>query len=158
MRKITVGLVFLIGLIFMPLLSGKSLVFAKPMMEPTIEEGIKESKWIVVAEYVDYDKNSLIGYFHGPAAEYKISQALKGDLADRSIRLRYDFQDGSACIALRGWEFNSSLMPKAGSSWILLLKDKDKTDGLYITYRGDFGRLPATRENLDKVGLLLMKK
>lgn len=121
---------------------------AKPMDSPKLEEAIR-SECIVIAEYISYNHDAVISYFHGPIAEYKVTDIIKGKLQDSIIKLHYDFQDGSACIAERNWVFSDKLMPEKGSRWILFLKNKEAE--IYITYRGDYGRWPFTKENLQKV-------
>lgn len=101
---------------------------AKPMDNPTIEEVI-QSNWIVIAEYIDYSKQGKIGYFNEPIANYKVIQVLRGKLLDETIQIYYEFQDGSACVLLKGWRFSDNLMPKKGSQWILFLKDKSDDGG-----------------------------
>ncbi len=127
---------------------------AKPMDNPTVEEAI-QSKIIIIAEYIDYSKQGKIGYFNGPIANYKVIQVLRGKLLDETISIHYDFQDGSACVLLKGWRFSDNLMPKKDSQWILFLKDKSGDGKSYMTYRGDYGRWPVNEENLFVTKLFL---
>ena len=126
-----------------------SLAYAKDMYSPTLTEAIAQSQWIVVAEYVSYAASDEIGYFYGPLAKYKIINVLKGEQLKGNIQIGYEFHNGSACIELENWQFSDELMPKDNSRWILFLKNNEQ--GAYATYRGDYGRWPASSENLQKV-------
>jgi hypothetical protein len=120
---------------------------AKPMPSPTLDDGVTRSKTIVVVKYQGYRASGKIDYFGGPVAEYKVVRTLKGT-APGTLSVRYDFQDGSACLAESDWKFSPSMMPKVGSQWILLLTTDTEPA---VTYRGDFGRIPYTTENLTKI-------
>ena len=121
---------------------------AKPMPRATVEQGVQKSVYVVEAEYVGYKKEGPITYFGGPVAHYRVVKTLKGK-APKRLRLGYRFHDGSACLAEKGWKFDPKLMPKVGSRWILLVVEGPRT------YRGDFGRLPSTPDNLTKVKRLI---
>lgn len=121
---------------------------AKPMETPTIEQGVETSPSIVVAQYKGYKAEGKIEYFGGPTAEYEVKSVLKGKPVTGKLNVRYLFTDGSACLEPKGWVFKQDMMPKPGSTWILLLKEPG-------TYRGSFGRIPHTEDNLKKVKALL---
>lgn len=113
---------------------------AKPMPAPSLEEAQRSSR-AVVAEYVDYTADGNIGYFSGPVARYRI---VRGNYTTpgQIVRIRYQFQDGSACLEPQGWVFSESMMPKKGSLWTLYLQGEGP---ILDTYRGSFGRQPLTR-------------
>ncbi len=116
---------------------------AKPMAAPKLEEGVKNSSQIVVAQYLGY-RTGPVDYFQGATANYQVKLFLKGPKTPGLLAIRYSFQDESGCVEPKGWKFSPNLMPKPGSSWILLLQPPG-------TYRGDFGRIPYTPENLKLV-------
>lgn len=132
-----------------------SSLYSKPMPSPAPQKAIK-SKWIVIAEYTGYKKDNSgeISYFQGPIANYKILKSLKGNIIEKNVNIRYDFQDGSACMALKGWEFTKGKMPSVKSKWILFLKNMNDKQ-IYSTYRGDYGRWKVTEENIKKIEKLL---
>jgi len=122
---------------------------AKDMLVPTKKEAYK-SEFIVIGKYVGYQEKEEINYFQGPVAKFKTIRILKGSSLPKTLNIRYDFHDGSACIDLEGWKFSKSIMPKSGSLWILFM-NKSKENNAFVTYRGDFGRWEATEENIIKV-------
>lgn len=132
-----------------------SPVLGKPMISPTPEDAAERCELIVIAEFVNYRPRGKIGYFSGPIANYKILQVLKGNPLKGIIRVRYDFEDGTPCIAPEGWKFSNDLMPSKASKWILFLVGKTDDAKAYKTYRGDYGRRPASEENIQKVISLL---
>lgn len=125
---------------------------AEPMESPSLEEAVG-APCIVRAEFLGYNAGEKISYFHGPIAEYRVKEVLKGEMPEDVVRVRYDFDDGSACIAPQGWEFSEKLLPEKGSSWILFLARNES--GIYLTYRGEYGRWQAGIENIDKIKALL---
>jgi hypothetical protein len=130
--------------------------YSEPMRIPTREEALR-SNWIVIAQYISH-KESLSGkidYFHGPIAQYKIIRVLSGNNLNQTIDVRYDFQDGSACLALENWKFTEDTMPQTNSEWILFLEQEN---GIFTTYRGDYGRWEATRENIKEIEHALRNK
>lgn len=127
---------------------------AKPMNAPTLEEAVRSSAMIVLATYDDYSSKGKIDYFHGPRARYQVDgllarRAMLLESKDDPLEIRYDFTDGSACIAPKKFNFRKEL-PKKGSQWILFLQDK-QSEGIITTYRGSYGRIPATPGNIAKV-------
>ncbi len=135
-------------------------VFSKPMPSPTLEEAVK-SPVVLVAQYVDY-KPFLepVTYMDGVMGHYLVKTVLKGSSPkDPHINVPYAFHDGSACLPDKDWKFTEDVMPKKGSGWILFLTPPNwkssNTDNAFTTYRGDFGRLAATTDNIAKVKKLL---
>lgn len=135
---------------------GYSSVFAKPMPAPTKGEAFKSSL-IVIVEYTGYKSEGKIDYFGGPIAQYKLVRVLKGINAPKVFDVRYDFTDGSACIAEVGWKFTENLMPQKGSKWILFLNKDTQTKHL-TTYRGPFGRWEANSGNITEVENVLKRE
>lgn len=128
-----------------------TLAFAKPSLSPTLEEGVAESSLIVVGRYKSH-RQQHIDYLGGATATYQIVEVLKGKAPSTGlVALTYAFHDGSACVEPEGWTFSEKLMPQVGSTWILLLQPPG-------TYRGSFGRIPASQENLARVNALLGHK
>ena len=122
--------------------------YAKPMPSPTKDQAIK-SKWIIVGRFTGYQKkrSSKVDYFNGVIASYEVIQILKNRTLPNQIKIHYEFQDGSACITPQKWKFEKDSMPKLGSKWILFLNKRDNGE-LFTTYRGDFGRWKATKEEI----------
>ena len=124
-------------------------MWASPMFAPTKEEAFR-SPLIVIGEYQGYKPRGEINYFRGPIARYKVIEVMKGSPMSKILDVRYDFQDGSACLAPEGEKFTKDWMPPVGSRWVLFL-NKDKGEMYFSTYRGDFGRWPATEANIKEV-------
>ena len=140
------------------------------MSVPDIDNASK-SDWIVVARYLGHapigvkaDLSSENLYFRGLDAQYQVDSVLKQSKnrstslmsLKRPIHVYYAFQDGSACMAPPDFKLNEESLPAKDSRWILFL-EPGETFNYFSTYRGDYGRLPATPENLSKVKSLLAK-
>lgn len=123
----------------------------KPMYSPTKEEALK-SQYIVIVEYIGYEKQALkeIDYFNGPVARYKVIRILRGENLPEILNVRYDFHDGSACLPQEGWKFTDDTMPQVASQWLLFLNQQGGTSS-FATYRGDYGRWQATKENIKEI-------
>ncbi len=114
--------------------------------------GAIRSEGIVIAEYQGYEKHPLINYFHPPKAKFHITKILKGPPLNKDMPVRFEFKERStATPAPSGWKFSEDKMPAKGSSWIIFLEWCTPRDGMFDTYEGSFGRLPADDENLNKV-------
>jgi hypothetical protein len=132
-------------------------VHSAPVLGPTEQEALEHSAFIVVAEHAGYSKKwfGKIDYFHGPLADYRVIQVLKGGALPKRIRVRYDFHDGSPCLSPPDWKFKEEFMPAKGSRWVLFLEEKSDRDDFWQTYRGDYGRWPANKANIDRVKKLV---
>ena len=138
-------------------------VSAKPMMAPTPEEAAN-SPFIVTAKFSGYqlpkqdDEEAL--YMGGLKATYEITKVLKSKTTPHglpsTIEVTYAFHDGSACLVDQSWHFDEKKMPTKGTSWILFLSTPEPNQP-FRTYRGDYGRWPATNAQLKRVETLLHK-
>lgn len=113
--------------------------------------GAIRSEGIVIAEYQGYEKGD-INFFHPPKAKFRITKILKGPPLNKDLPVRFEFKERSSKEgAPPGWKFSDDKMPAKGSSWIIFLEWCAPRDGMFDTYEGSFGRLPADDENLNKV-------
>lgn len=114
--------------------------------------GAIRSEGVVIAEYLGYEKSPDINFFHPPKAKFRITKILKGPPLNKDLPVRYEFRDRSTNQgAPSGWKFSEDKMPAKGSSWIIFLEWCSPREGMFDTYEGSFGRLPADDENLNKV-------
>jgi tetratricopeptide (TPR) repeat protein len=113
------------------------------------------SECIVIAEYLGYEPNGEIQYYHPPKAKYHITKILKGPPLNKDLPIRYEFHDRSNEPAPPGWKFGPDKMPEKGSLWIIFIKIALPREGMFDTYEGNYGRQPATEENLNKIYALL---
>lgn len=130
----------------------------KPMPPATAAEAM-QSDWIVVARYLGHKPppNQDL-YFAGLDAEYQVESVLKKSSNEivrelslkRPIRVNYAFHDGSPCMSPSDFKLDESKLPPINSRWILFLTPTD-TFNHFSTYRGDYGRWPATSANCAKV-------
>lgn len=136
-----------------------SAASAKPMLAPSIEDACN-SHSVVEAEYLSYRPQKLLGeikYFTPPMAQFRVIKKLRGSDIPEYILVRYDFDDGSACLTPPVWTFSSTLMPKKNSRWILFLQTIEDTPAWFQTYRGDYGRMTpgekseSTLKQCDKI-------
>lgn len=142
--------------VFLPSAFSSSSILCKPMPSPTIKDAQLRSS-IVIVSFEGYDSKQEIGYLTGVRVRYRVVEVLKAktDHSDwnlrkgKTIEVIYAFQDGSACLPFVGWEFRAEKMPALQSKWILFLSDR--LDGVFMTYRGDFGRLEHGEESLKKI-------
>ena len=119
-----------------------SVADAKPMESPSFDDLCSQTTNVIVAEYQSYETDCPsqdIDYFHPPVAIFKKLQIVAGDEAASEISVRFDFHDGSACMAPAEWKFERGQMPQRGDRFILFLTERNDK-GTYSTYRGDFGR------------------
>jgi len=115
---------------------------AEPIAAPSFDALCAETKNVIVAEYQSYEPSSPtqpISYFDPPVAVFKRLQTVAGDETASEVRVRFDFHDGSPCMAPSEWKFEQGQMPQRGARFILFLTEKNDK-GTYSSYRGDFGR------------------
>lgn len=118
--------------------------------------GMIRSEGVVIADYLGYEKNPNITFFHPPKAKFHITKILKGPPLNKDLPLRFEFKDRSTTAGVpEGWKFGEDKMPAKNSSWIIFIEWCHPRDGMFDTYEGSYGRLPATEENLNKVYALL---
>lgn len=149
--RIACGQSALLSALLIPVLAG--FVWAKPASTPTAEEAA-QSPVVAVCSYVGYDKESPKSYFGGVKAEFRVVELLKGKLSGK-VPVTFDFHDHSPCLEPPDWKFEEGMLPKAETRWILFLKPSEKAGAPFGTYRGTFGRWPATPENLARAKKLL---
>jgi len=113
------------------------------------------SECILIAEYLDYQHNPDIQFFHPPIANYHITKILKGPPLNSELPVRYEFYDRINNALPEGWKFGPDKMPKKGSSWIIFIMNAVPRDGAFDTYQGSYGRQPANDENLNQIYALL---
>jgi tetratricopeptide (TPR) repeat protein len=119
-------------------------------------ENAFHSECIILATYEDYTRSPDTSYFHPPIAHYRITKFLKGPPLNKDLPLRYEFHDRSKSTAApKGWKFTEDKMPEKGSEWILFIKNGLPRDGAFDTYMGNYGRQPATEDNLNHIYSLL---
>lgn len=142
------------GLFTVLLLGMATTATAKPMPAPTLSQAVRYPH-VVVCEYAGAEANEKSTYMGGVTAKYKPVTILAGGDLPTTFSVNYQFHDGSGCIVPPNWTFREKVMPKKGSKWTLFLKPGAKIGSSFQTYRGSFGRMPATDENLAKVRELL---
>lgn len=133
----------LIGFALLTLLLLARPCLAEPM-PPFNWADLCNSQSVVEARYVTFRKPGLfkpITYFDPPVAKYKVLRTIHGQKTPPEIEVAYDVQDGSACLEPPDWKCTDDIMPRTNSEWVLFLSSEVK--GIYRTYRGDFGRIPA---------------
>jgi len=137
-----------------------NICHSEVMTAPNLNEGISKSDAVLLCIYSGYENRSDIQYLNPPEAILKSKEILfqqKNETLTSEVKISYALHDGSSCEEVTGFKFKSSIMPKEGSEWILLLQ-KHETYNIFYTYRGNFGRLPATPENLQKIKPLIKAK
>jgi hypothetical protein len=138
------SLTALLFLIFPSIGSGKPM--DEPML-PASKEGACNYGSVVIAEYRGYSNNpssGSIGYFDPPLTSFQIKEHVHGPAVPTPIPLLYDFHDGSACLEPPTWKFDASVLPPKGSRGLLFGKPNGR--GQYMTYRGDYGRVPVGKK------------
>lgn len=128
-----------------------ALALAKPMPAASLEEGLTQSPYVVVATFESIDSRGA-DFLRGTESQFIVTQVLKGKIPKGPLTLSYSFHDNTPCLPIKGWKISQETLPQKGSKWILILSNKDPKAS---TYRGSFGRLPYTKQNLNKVGKLL---
>jgi tetratricopeptide (TPR) repeat protein len=120
----------------------------------TFETAVR-AECIVIATYNGYQKQPDISYYHPPIANYRISKILKGPPLNKDLPIRYEFHDRSKAPAPADWKFGADKMPEKGSEWLVFIPIALPRNGAFDTYQGNYGRQPATEENLNKIYALL---
>lgn len=131
----------------------------KPMAPASLQLAKEQADAVVVARFQGYQTDDSVGYFEGVTALYRVEQVLKSKVGSvkpgKTVAILYEFHDGSACLAPSGWKFSPSLMPKQGTSWVLILKTPESGQFTrFHTIRGDWGRKPATPAEIAQVKAL----
>ncbi|MDZ4832585.1 MAG: hypothetical protein SGJ27_02170 [Candidatus Melainabacteria bacterium] len=142
---------------------------AKPMNTASLDEAAR-SPYVVLASYQGHEP--LVGrsnediYMSGFMADFQIESVLKQpslgatkntDPAFKpgeNFNVRYLVHDLSPCMADQSFRFTESLMPTKKSKWILFLSTNNDKNG-WQTYRGNAGRLEASKSKVSKVKSLL---
>ncbi len=115
------------------------------------------SESILIAEYLGYDKSDDIRFNSPPLTHWHIDKILKGPPLNKSLPLRFDFHPTGVKEPPPGWKFSDSMMPEKGSKWILFIEYSvpDGTKRWFLPFMGNYGRQPATEENLNTLDALL---
>jgi len=116
----------------------------------SLKNAFLRSEKIVVADFVGYEGKNVT-FFAPPKATYKIDRFLKGGALNKTIYLRYEFHNKTNMERPDGFKFAQDTMPEPGSKWILFIDNAVPVDGMYETYKGSFGRVAYTDENLDQI-------
>ncbi len=117
----------------------------------SFENAYSYCEFIGICVYEGYEKSPDITFFHPPIANFKIEKILKGPKLNRTFPVRFEFHDKTAKDRPKDWKFSEDMMPKKGSRWLLFTDAAIPTNGAFETFRGNFGRMEATDENLDQI-------
>jgi hypothetical protein len=117
-----------------------------------------KSEAIVIAEYRGLDREEGVSFFSPPCAVYRIEKYLKGPPLNRTLPVKYEFHEKLPDVAKpENWQWNSGLMPKKGSKWIIFIEHCNSIDGMYETYHGAYGRQAYTEHNLDEIQSIIQQ-
>lgn len=122
----------------------------KSALAKSFENAFSYSEFIAICSFENYEKSDSITFFHPPRAHFHIDKILKGPGLNKEMPVRFEFHDKTATEKPEGWNFSENLMPKKGSKW-LIFSDGIPTNGTFETFRGNYGRMEATAENLDQI-------
>lgn len=110
------------------------------------------SESITICEYTGFEHEGDISFFRPPMAKFHIVEYLKGPPLNKSLPVRYWFDDKVGEEKPKDWKFDPvTMMPKKGSKWIIFIPNAVPVQGMHETYHGRFGRQEATDENMDKI-------
>lgn len=134
---------------------GKSKPMEAPQAPGVREYGIKQANWIVEASFIGYDPPAKDTsqeniYMDGIKTRYLITKVLKSQTpnsniaAGKTIPVQYYFHDFSPCMADTSFCFKPERLPSPKSKWILILTDYFESKQIFVTWRGEEGRLPDT--------------
>jgi len=133
------------------LIDGQTVRVDTAEQAKSFENAYTYSEFIGILVYEGYDKSDAITFFHPPIAHYHIETILRGPKLNREFPVRYEFHDKTAKEKPKDWKFSEDLMPKKGSKWLLFAPAAIPTNGAFETFRGSFGRMEATPDNLDQI-------
>lgn len=117
----------------------------------SFENAFSYSEVIAICTYENYEKSDAISFFHPPRAHFRIDEILKGPKLNKEMPVRFEFHDKTATEKPEGWTFSESMMPKKGSKWLIFSEAGIPTNGSFETFRGNYGRMEATPDNLDSI-------
>ena len=127
----------------------------------TLEAACRMSEWIGDCEYTGYTANGPITLSNPPIAKFRYGQygtTLKGPPLGHDLPVRFEFDQPDTQESRATWKFTPSMMPPQNSRWILFIPNLALTPGKgFETYKGGYGRVPATAESLKAVRDLITK-
>ena len=115
------------------------------------ENAFRMSEWIGICEYKNYEKKDGLGFYNPPTANYSRLECLKGPPLATSLPVHFKFYDVAGAKPPDGWKFGDDKMPTKGSKWIIFIPNAVPVNGAFDTYKGDYGRQPATEENVGEI-------
>ncbi len=137
-----------------PIIRGTDVNVQKSKSAKSFENAFSYSEFIGICTFENYEKSDDISFFNPPRAHFHIDKILKGPNLNKEMPVRFEFHDKTATEKPEGWEFSDSMMPKKGSKWILFTDAAIPTQtaqNSFETFRGNYGRMEATKENLDEI-------
>jgi len=121
----------------------------------TLEAACRMSEWIGDCEYVGYSANGPISLSNPPIARFRYGQygtTLKGPPLGHELPVRFEFDRPLSQETQANWKFTPSMMPPLNSRWIIFIPNLVPVPGKgFSTYKGNYGRMPATAESLKAV-------
>ncbi|MBU6450647.1 MAG: hypothetical protein KGS72_02635 [Cyanobacteria bacterium REEB67] len=115
------------------------------------ENAFRASEWIGICEYKGYEKKPGLGFYNPPTANFSRLECLKGPPLATALPVHFKFYDVAGAKPPEGWKFGDDKMPAKGSQWIIFIPNAVPVNGAFDTYKGDYGRQPATEENLGEI-------
>lgn len=111
-----------------------------------------KSESILVAKFKKYDKRASVSFYQPPKAIYRIEKIIKGPPLNKTLPIRFEFHSKTDKGKPEGWKFDpKTMMPKAGSKWIIFIENSVPVDRMFETYHGCYGRIPYTDDTIDDV-------
>lgn len=121
-----------------------------------LESAYLECESVVVGEYVGYEKRSDISIEHPPLVAFQWNKYLKGSRYGPRIPVRY-YLDKSKNQKNKKWKFSESMMPKKGDEFIVFIENSVPVGGVFETWKGAKGIVPASEENIKQMMEILKK-
>jgi hypothetical protein len=116
----------------------------------SLENTFRASEWVGKVRYLRYETRGKVTLANPPSATYASIKCFKGPLIFSNLTLLFEFDPPETEEKRNRWKFNEAMMPAPGSEWIIFIPNAVPVPGKGMsTYRGSFGRMEATAENLE---------
>jgi tetratricopeptide (TPR) repeat protein len=119
------------------------------------ESAYRKCEWIGICEYKGYEKKPDLGFYNPPTANFNRIECLMGPPLATRLPVHFKFYEIAQEKPPAGWKFGDDKMPAIGSKWIIFIQNAVPTAGAFDTYKGVYGRQPATEENVGEIRRIL---
>lgn len=123
-----------------------------------LENTFRSSEWVGRVRYLRYETRGKVTLANPPSATYVPIECFKGPPICSNLTILFEFDPSETQEKRDNWIFNESMMPDPQSEWIIFIPNAVPVPGKgFSTYRGSFGRMKATAENLEALACIIAR-